>query len=249
MTNETNLANGGAMTPASVPAQIGPDPYTSYAAKAIQQQGLFLTFKNGEFLAGQDGTEVKIGTRLAANMEGLMIGWRRWFGGQVTDDLLELLSDQKPLPRRESLGDNDPALWEKDDRSGAPRDPWMFTNSLQMVDNAGEIYIYSTGSKGGLNAIGKLCKAYGLEYRMRPGMIPVIELANDFYMHAKYGKTYVPVFNLVGWTKADKLSLGDAAEPASKKTGVGYAARDARLNAPAPATTEMSRDLDDEIPF
>lgn len=208
---------------AGLPANTGSDPFTSYAAKVTQQTGQFLTFKNGEYLYGQDAAELPLGTKLAANVAGLMIGWRRWFGGKVTDDLLDLLTEQKPLPTRSALGDNDPAMWEKDDRSGAPRDPWMFTNSLTLVDNEGETYIYSTGSKGGLNAIGQLCKAYGQEYRQRSGMVPIVELANDFYIHATYGKTYVPVFNLVGWTDEGAIEMG-----ATDESGP------AELPAPAP---------------
>lgn len=213
---------------------IGPDPYTSYAAQVVQQQGMFLTFKNGEFLAGQDNYELKIGTRLAANVAGLMIGWRRWFGARVTDDRMELLSAQIPRPSRSSLGDNDPDLWEQDERNGTKRDPWQFTNTLQLVDAQGEVYLFSTGSKGGLNAIGKLCKAYGLEYRQRPGMVPIIELANDFYNHATYGKTYVPVFNLIDWAN-EAGALGDIATQQPQIEAPGQRAANPIQAAPAGA--------------
>ena len=112
---------------------------------------------------------------------------------------------------RNSLGDNDETLWEVRP-DGSRMDPWMFTNSLTLVDNEGEVYIYSTGSKGGLNAIGQLCKIYGQEYRQRPGQVPIIELANDFYIHNTYGKTYVPVFEVVGWTDEGAIDVSNATE-------------------------------------
>jgi hypothetical protein len=182
------------------------DPYLAYAAKTVTQEGQFLTFKTGEWLYGQDGAMLALGTRLACNMEGLKIGWRRWWNKEITDDLLELLSDQKPVPMRNSLGDPDPGMWEVG-TDAKPRDPWVFTNQLQLIDAEGNLYLYSTNSKGGLNAIGQLCKAYGQERRQRPGMIPIVELQNDFYMHREYGKTYVPKFELVGWTEADTLDM------------------------------------------
>jgi hypothetical protein len=167
--------------------------------------------KAGEWLAGQDQTEVAAGTRLVANMPGFRIGWRRWFGGKVTDDLTELLAEAPQISRRAELGDNDTAQWERDDQGG-PRDPWQFINTVDM-SNGTETYIYSTGSKGGINAMGKLCAAYGKERRQRPGMLPIVALRRDSYKHAKFGKTYVPELTIVGWTDEDEPSLDDT--PAS----------------------------------
>jgi hypothetical protein len=198
------------MTNALAPIDTS-DPYLAYAAKTVTQEGSFLSFKGGEWLFGQDGAMLALGTRLACNMEGLKIGWRRWWNKEITDDLLELLSDQKPVPMRNSLGDPDPGMWEVG-TDAKPRDPWVFTNQLQLIDAEGNLYLYSTNSKGGLNAIGQLCKAYGQERRQRPGMIPIVELSNDYYMHREYGKTYVPKFELVGWTEANTLDMDGGAE-------------------------------------
>jgi hypothetical protein len=182
----------------------GADPFSSYGAR-VGQTGLFLTFKNGEFLAGQNAEEIAIGTRLAANVAGLRIGWKRWFGGQVTDDLLVPLVEQQPLQPRNTLGDLDQQLWERDEKTKVPRDPWQLTNELIMVDAEGQEYIYATASKGGIGAIGRLCKEYGKLYRQKPGMVPIIALGNDHYMHKEFGKTYVPEFQIVDW--ADETSL------------------------------------------
>lgn len=188
--------------------------YASYGAK-VGQAGLFLSFKNGDFNYGQNGDCLPLGTRLAANMAGLRVGWKRWFGGQVTDDMLELLTDQRPVAPRNTLGDNDQALWERDEKTKVPRDPWQFTNELLLADGEGQQYVFATASKGGIGAIGRLCKDYGKLYRQKPGMVPIVELATDFYMHKEYGKTYFPIFNLVDWVAEDELSIpGASAEEA-----------------------------------
>lgn len=180
------------------------DPYASYGAK-VGTTGQFLSFKSGEFLFGHDATELPIGTRLVANMPALRVGWRRWFGAEVTEDLTEPLVSAGPMQRRDTLGDLDESKWETDDR-GDPRDPWQLTNILELSDGE-ETYIYSTGSKGGIGAIGRLCKEYGKEYRLRPGMLPIIELGRDFYNHKKFGKTYFPEFKIVGWADENNPSL------------------------------------------
>jgi hypothetical protein len=191
----------------------GADPYSSYGAK-VGTQGTFLTFKSGEYLAGQDAKEIPIGTKMAANMSGFRIGWRRWFGDQLTDDLTELLIDQPMVKQRNELGDNDPATWETG-TDGKKRDPWQLSNVIEFVDAEGESFLYATGSKGGIGALGRLCKEYGKLYRQRPGQVPIVELGRDSYMHKEFGKTYFPVFTIVGWTDENSLTIEEeaAAQP------------------------------------
>lgn len=200
-------------------ATTGADPYAAYGAK-VGTQGTFLTFKNGEYLAGQDAKEVPLATRVAANMAGLRIGWRRWMADQLTDDLTEPLIEQPHVAHRNTLGDLDQSLWERDAKTNVARDPWQLTNVLEFVNSEGENFIYSTGSKGGIGAIGRLCKEYGKLYRQRPGQVPIVELGRDSYMHKEFGKTYFPVFTIVDWADENALTVenagdvGEAAPPA-----------------------------------
>jgi hypothetical protein len=182
---------------------IGRNPYESYAA-SLPQQGTFLKFNKGEYLAGQDSHEVPLGTRMVANMAGLQVGWVKWWDEKPAESRTTLLIDQKPLELRSALGDEDKDLWETD-RDGKPRDPWQFTNTIDFVDEDGERFIFSTSSKGGIGAIGKLCREYGKLMRQNPGMVPIIELSRDHYIHKEYGKTYTPVFKIVGWADEDTL--------------------------------------------
>lgn len=217
-------------------ATTGSDPYSSYGAK-VGLQGNFLTFKNGEFTFGLGARVLPMGTRLAVNMPGLRIGWRRWYGGQLTDDLTELLSEQPQIQRRDQLGSDDPTHWEKDN-DGKARDPWSLSNVIEFVDGDGERYIYASAAKGAINAIGKLCAEYGKLYRQRPGQVPIIELAADSYMHPVYKKTFVPVFTpIVGWTSENMLDLdGDPDDvPLPEATAVGQRAANPTQGATAPS--------------
>ena len=196
----------------------GTDPYAAYGAKS-GPTGLYLSFKNGEFLAGQNGEVVPIGTRLAANMAGLRIGWKCWKDSRVADEVMQFLADGMPAMRRSDLGDEDRSKWEVND-DGTPRDPWQFTNELTLADGKGQQYIFSTSSRGGTGAISKLCAEYSELRRQRgPGMVPIVELANDFYIHPKYKKTYVPVFNIALWADENTLAVEEeekATEPSPK---------------------------------
>lgn len=198
-----------ALTKTGSLSQFGNDPFSAYGAKvSIGHQ--FLTFKNGEYLYGQNANVLPLKTRLAANMPGLRVGWRRWWGSQVEDRTVRLIDGQPPEPRSE-LGDLDESLWERND-TGQPRDPWQMSNILELVDAEGQSYLYTTSSKGGIGAIGRLCEQYGKLYRQRPGKTPIVELSNNFYIHPQYGKTYVPEFPIVDWAADGVLTEIKTAE-------------------------------------
>jgi hypothetical protein len=107
--------------------------------------------------------------------------------------------------RRNDLGDLDRASWERSDE-GEPRDPWQFSNYLIMRRvKDGEIFTFTTSSKGGLGCIGELSKAYGKAMRQQPDKYPVIELDVGSYQHRdrSLGRIKYPVFKIVDWTAKD----------------------------------------------
>ena len=46
-----------------------------------------------------------------------------------------------------------------------------------------EAYTFLAGSKGSLDAIAELSRAYGKEVRQRPGVLPLVSLEVDAYQH------------------------------------------------------------------
>src|SRR5262249_40024534 len=88
-------------------ADDGYDPFAAYGATA-SLQGLFLSFKNNDFLYGQEGNSLPLGTHLVAFMPGLRHGWRKWVNAKIEQDLTELVADRMPgqtLAPRGTLGD------------------------------------------------------------------------------------------------------------------------------------------------
>lgn len=220
-------------------APTGIDPYAAYGAQA--QDGMFLSFSRvGEFEAGQDKEQIAFGTRLVANMPGLKQGWRYWRDGQVVDDLTAPLGT--PHPRRNELGDTDQAMWERD-KEGKPRDPWVMTDILEMSDGETN-YIFSATSKGGRGAIQRLCGEYAKGRRARPDMLPIIKLGRDSYVHKEYGKTYFPVFAIVGWTDEENPSVDgedEAALPIEEPPQGQRAANPTQEAADSTPPTSMTR--------
>lgn len=202
----TNTNQSGA-----VAMQDGYDPFAAYGQEAASGSGAFLKFSKGEWLLGQNDDEIDLGRKLAANMGELSIGWIRWADGKPAERRMGLLAQGFKAEARDALGYTDQALWEKDDQ-GKAKDPWNFTNELPLADpETGEQMTFSASSKGGIGAIGNLCKAYGKEYRSQDGRVPVLELGRDSYKHPTYGKTYVPVLTISEWVDNASLAAAPAA--------------------------------------
>jgi hypothetical protein len=115
----------------------------------------------------------------------------------------------------------------------------QFSNYLPVVDQKDKApFTFTTSSKGGLGAIGELCKLYGKAMRERPDDYPIIELGVGSYLHPikKHGRIKVPVFintktrppSVFGWAaKAPLLKLLEgAAAPEPEESDVVKAERE-----------------------
>lgn len=213
----------------AIATQGGYDPYAAYGQEAASGSGDFLKFSKGEWLKGQNQDEVALATKYAANMAELAIGWIRWDDGKPAERRMGLLAQGHKPETRDQLGYTDESLWEVD-TDGKSVDPWSKTNELPLANpETGEQVTFSASSKGGIGAIGNLCKAYGKEYRQRDGFVPIVELGRDSYMHPVYKKTYVPVLAIVDW-----VANGSVPEPAAASSDEDDAATE------TPATTKAA---------
>ena len=208
---------GGAMM------EVDPnDVFNQYGESASSRPlGTFLKFSKGDWLYGMDGKELPRGTKMVANMLQFRIGWQRWWDNKPTDQESGLLISGYKPPRRSELGDHDQNEWEVDETTGKPRDPWQFFNAVPMTDVKGEeLYIFSTSSRGGIGALGELCKIYARFRRLNPTKLPIVALGVDSYMHSNraFGRIKVPQFQLAGWAdvtlfqKAEAAALAAASE-------------------------------------
>ncbi len=200
----------------------GQNYFEAYGEQAAQRPiiGRILKFNKGDWLAGQDDEDIPEGTQLVAHMDTLSVGWTKWEGDRPGRQVSGLIVEGYIPPKRTELGDLDESLWELDDNE-RPRDPWVLGNQmvLRSVDDPNDLYTFVTSSRGGINMIGELSKAYGKEMRVRPDEYPIIELASDQYKHPQYGRVKTPVMKLVGWAEKDPPEEAPKpAKTAAKKT-------------------------------
>jgi hypothetical protein len=196
------------------------NPWLAYgeAAGTRTFNGDLLKFSKGDFVAGQNNRTIAIGTRLIANMDSLKVGWMKWEGSRPVEQRMGLVSERFKPGRRSELGDNDSQSWEVDE-TGRFRDPWQFTNSLELASEDGsEQYTFPTSSKGGISAIGELCKAFGEEMHLHPDEWPVVELDVGSYAHSNksFGRIKFPIFTIVGWAPKDGEAPAPPNAPSNK---------------------------------
>jgi hypothetical protein len=123
-------------------------------------EGTRLKYRKGDW-EDANGKLIALETHMVAHMDTFAVGHKRWENSRPTGSSMARLSaGQLPRPRHE-LGDLDQSKWELDD-CGKPKDPWSPTATIVLVnEKTGQVFTFSTNSRGGITALLKLTKAYG----------------------------------------------------------------------------------------
>ena len=114
MRNGTNLP-ATTTTSHAVVDWSADDPYTAIAnsLSAPGMEGELIKFSKGRWLVGKDRDEHEVnGKTLVADLDNLMIGWRRWWDKKITDQVVGLVADNFRPPSRNAVGDLDESHWE-----------------------------------------------------------------------------------------------------------------------------------------
>ncbi len=235
-----------ALTPLETKNEIAPvslsDPFAQYADAVAPRYivGDLLRFSKGDYLAGQSSQVVEPGSVFTANLDELMAGWIKWVDGKPAEHLMVRVANGVAPPRRAELGDLDQSQWEKD-ASGQERDPWQFCNYLPLMNEKGELFTFTTSSRGGINAIAMLARRYANHRKRHPDVFPLIALGVDSYQHSnrEFGRIKFPVFAPTGYAPKTQFlaalaAAGIAAEPAPVEAQPG---------------NEPGDQFADEIPF
>ena len=180
----------------NLPATAWANPWLEAAAEAKPDMGKLLKFVKGKWESGDD--VLPDGTEFIAHIDQLLRGWVKFIDGKVVDRNVGKIAEGYRPPEREELSDADPKSWTEKDTNGEPRDPWTAQWFLPLVGvNSGDVLTFVTGSKGGIAAIGALCRIYG--HKKRDGMLPIVALKTRSYKHKQFGRIETPELPIVGW--------------------------------------------------
>jgi hypothetical protein len=216
-----SMKNGIVIKEPNAPAVSYENPWLEAAAESGNERGKLLKFVKGKYGTGDD--VVPEGTEYVAHINQLVRGWSKFEDSKIVEQHLGKVADGFKVPARSDLSDTDPKKWNKDS-DGEPRDPWVLQWYLPLVGvESGELITFVTGSKGGIEAIGTLCRVYGRKHR--DGLLPIVALGVRSYKHKKYGRIENPDLAIVGWD----------GEPTAPPT--------------QPRIGDAAGDLNDQIPF
>lgn len=159
--------------------------------------------KDGDWVFGQEDNAVAKGTEAVINPMSIKHGYTCWTNRQPgqgkNENLGELMVGLgQPLPSMHELEQH------KDPTSGAPC-PWkdQISMDVKFLDgkHKGTQVMWKTSSVGGLNAARVVLDAILAKLADETEFVcPIVRMESDSYKHATYGKTYVPVLEVVGWT-------------------------------------------------
>ena len=218
------LRSGLAQVRATIPATVGGTP-------------LLRLLKDGQWVVGSEDTVIAAGTEAIINPMSFQSGYSCWTNrapGQGKNELMgeEMWGIGAAKPPASTLPvHHDPRTQEVCHWKDA------MSVDLKVMDGAmmGQQVLYKSTSVGGVRVMTALLDAImqqidtGTEY-----ICPVVQLSSDSYNHNSYGRTYVPVLEIVGWAVMTGREQADDGAPAPVDTVVKAAP------APAPEPEEQA---------
>lgn len=196
----------------------------STVSAAVGGTPLLRLLKDGHWVMGAEDTLIAAGTEALLNPSSLMSGYSCWTNrapGQGKNELLgeEMWGIMSPKPPASTLPvHHDPRTQEVCQ--------WRDVMSIDVVFLNGphkkQQVMYKASSVGGLRVLSSIMDA--VMTRIDTGathVFPIVALSSDSYNHQSYGRTYVPVMEIVGWANAAGEEDGDdAGEPVAVDTKV-----------------------------
>lgn len=205
--------------------------------------------RDGVWVYGAENVEVQEGSRWAVNPLSIEHGWICWT--DYTKD--ELKEKKQNVILNEVMVPASMPLPSVDSLSKQPY-PYAQQVSVQLKcltgDDRGTEVLYKPSSVGGSNAMSKLIGEIMAQMDADPEKpIPVIVFETDSYAHKTWGKTFVPVLDIVDWVPfTDDMPAEDtveaaaetkpAPEPTRRRTGV---AQPAAAEAPVAVDPKAAR--------
>ena len=207
----------------------------------VRGEGAYLSFgKDGLWSFGAENDEITDDDRFLLDIESLATGAVCW-----TDYSKEELLRKK---KNEKLGTRMLLISQGEvDMSTLPDHGWPWRRQVGFRGRflndpyAGKAAVYESSSGGGDDAFNAVTAAVmsKLQSDLANGvdpsalcLYPVVKFSNSHYMHKTYGKTYKPVFDIVGW--ADKSGRMEGATVTTAQTAALEAPKEEATAAAAP---------------
>ena len=169
--------------------------------------------KDGDWVFGQEDNAVADGTEAVINPLSIKHGYSCWTNRQPGEGKNELKGELMV-----SVTQTVPPMHELDkhvdeDNGGRPC-PWKDQIAMDVKflngKHKGTQVMYKVSSVGGINACRDVMDQMLAKLDEDTEFVcPIVKLGSDSYKHNTYGKTYVPVIEVVGWANLQGEEEGD----------------------------------------
>lgn len=169
--------------------------------------------KDGDWVFGQEDNAVAVGTEAIINPLSIKHGYSCWTNRQPGQGK-NVLKGEIMVGLNQTL----PAIHELekhvDDENDDRPCPWKDQIAMDVKfiggKHKGTQVVFKATSVGGLNAArGVLDEILNKLDEDTEFVCPIIKLSSDSYKHNTYGKTYVPIMEVVGWANLQGEEEGD----------------------------------------
>jgi len=172
------------------PTAIDNFDYDDPSASPIR--GAHGKFDNAEYYTGKEKTRIEDGRRFVVLDKAS--GFVFLKKGCQPEYLMHIAG--KPKPERPACGDESDWPIGLDGKASCP---WKWNNFVYLIDaETGESLTFSTHTVGGDIVIRDLTAQIKSMRNLRPGAMPVVELASTM-MPTAFGKKPRPHFKITGW--------------------------------------------------
>lgn len=222
--SEIATANGG--LPANINQMAAALAQSAQTAGASAGGELYMKFAKGEWTYGAEETEADPDGEWAINPNSFQHGFVCWgvqgSPKEGTNLGERMVSAMEPLPAKGALPDIEDGEWST---------CVGFQMRCTSGDDEGVQVLFKTSSHGGRKAYAAVLQAV-ISQLQKDASEPValVKLGADSYKHAKYGKIWNPVLDVVGWAS---MHVQEAAEAAA--TGDADEDEDGAQDDPPPA--------------
>ena len=158
-------------------------------------KGVILKFADSTYKANKTEVIQQAPHGPAFVVVGIVTAWVHWKDGKPTH---KITHTGQTHPWREDMGDLDQAEWPIG-IGGVPNDPHKDTRYVYLVNlRSGKTYTFITDTHGGRQAVGELKDACTIVRQVRPGALPVVQLATGS-MPSRFGQRPRPDFPILDW--------------------------------------------------
>jgi hypothetical protein len=178
-------------------------------------EGSYLSFgKDGLWSFGAENHEIADDDRFLIDIESLATGAVCWTD-YSKEELLRKKKNEKLGVKMLLISQGEVDFNTLPDHGWPWRKQVGFRGRFMNDPYAGKIAVYESSSGGGDDAFAAVTSAIMLKLQSDVAagitdlaLYPLVKFSNTFYIHKTYGKTYKPVFDIVGWCTKDGRQEG-----------------------------------------